>query len=101
MICINVVNIHPIITGNHDPTMSGKLRPAIDSQDNSPALWVSQNGESISYWGLNEIIERRARKAGVHKPELHAFRRAFDLECLRAGVDLFSLQKLMGHADLQ
>ncbi len=70
-------------------------------QDNSPALWVSQNGESISYWGLNEIIERRARKAGVHKPELHAFRRAFALECLRAGVDVFSLQKLMGHADLQ
>ena len=32
MICINVVNIHPIITGKHDPTMSGKHRPAIDSR---------------------------------------------------------------------
>jgi len=31
MICINVVNIHLIITGKHDPTMSGKHRPAIDS----------------------------------------------------------------------
>jgi hypothetical protein len=31
MICINVVNIHPIITGKHDPTMSGKHRPAIDN----------------------------------------------------------------------
>ena len=30
MIVINVVNIYPIITGKHDPTMSGKLRPAID-----------------------------------------------------------------------
>ncbi len=30
MICINVVNTHPIITGKHDPTMSGKHRPAID-----------------------------------------------------------------------
>ena len=32
MICINVVNIHPIITGKHDPTMSGKHRPAIDTR---------------------------------------------------------------------
>jgi len=31
MIVINVVNINPIITGKHNPTMSGKLRPAIDS----------------------------------------------------------------------
>ncbi len=31
MICINVVNTHPIITGKHDPTMSGKHRPAIDN----------------------------------------------------------------------
>ena len=30
MICINMVNTHPIITGKHDPTMSGKHRPAID-----------------------------------------------------------------------
>jgi site-specific recombinase XerD len=70
-------------------------------QDNSTALWVSQDGERISYWGLNEIIDRLARKACVHKPTLHSFRRAFAINMLRAGVDVFSLQKLMGHADLQ
>jgi integrase/recombinase XerD len=69
--------------------------------DNSIALWVAQDGERISYWGLNEIIDRRARKAGVNKPSLHSFRRAFAINMLRAGVDVFSLQKLMGHADLQ
>lgn len=69
--------------------------------DNSFALLVSKNGERISYWGLNEIIYRRANKASVDKPELHAFRRAFAINMLRAGVDVFSLQKLMGHADLQ
>jgi hypothetical protein len=26
-----VVNTNPIITGKHDPTMSGKHRPAIDN----------------------------------------------------------------------
>jgi site-specific recombinase XerD len=70
-------------------------------QDNSTAQWVSQDGERISYWGLNEIINRIARKASVRKPTLHSFRRAFAINMLRAGVDVFSLQKLMGHADLQ
>jgi site-specific recombinase XerD len=70
-------------------------------QDNSTALWVSQYVERISYWGLNEIIDRLVRKAWVRKPTLHSFRRAFAINMLRAGVDVFSLQKLMGHADLQ
>jgi hypothetical protein len=38
MIVINVVNIYPIITGKHNPTMSGKLRPAIDSYNSGTVL---------------------------------------------------------------
>ena len=34
-------------------------------------------------------------------PSLHSFRRAFAINMLRAGVDIYSLQLLMGHADLQ
>jgi site-specific recombinase XerD len=30
----------------------------------------------------------------------HAFRRAFALASLRGGMDVYSLQRLMGHADL-
>ena len=69
--------------------------------DHGEALWTSKNGERLSYWGLREIIRRRAKKAYVKTPTLHSFRRAFALNMLRAGVDVFSLQKLMGHADLQ
>ena len=47
------------------------------------------------------MIRRRAAKAGLPEPSLHSFRRAFAINMLRAGVDVFSLQKLMGHADLQ
>jgi len=32
---------------------------------------------------------------------LHDFRRAFALNYLRNGGDIYNLQKLMGHADLQ
>lgn len=68
--------------------------------DDSPALWVTRSGERLSYWALTGILERRAQLAGVPKPSAHDFRRAFALTMLRNGADIFSLQKLMGHADL-
>lgn len=70
-------------------------------QDDHAALWLSKFGERLTYWGLDEMLKRRSKLAGIDKPELHAFRRAFALNMLRAGVDVYSLQHLMGHADLQ
>jgi integrase/recombinase XerC len=70
-------------------------------QDDKSTMWVLQNGDRLTYWGLRQIIRRRAIQAEVAAPPIHSFRRAFALNMLRAGVDLFSLQKLMGHADLQ
>jgi integrase/recombinase XerD len=69
--------------------------------DNHPALWVTDDIERLEYSGLRAILTRRAKLAGVKAPSLHSFRHAFAINMLRAGVDVFSLQKLMGHADLQ
>jgi integrase/recombinase XerC/integrase/recombinase XerD len=69
--------------------------------DDCEALWISQQGERLTYWGLRQIARRRATAAKVNTPPLHSFRRAFALNMLRAGVNVFSLQKLMGHADMQ
>lgn len=69
--------------------------------DTSPALWVSDERERMTYGGLRAIIFRRAKQASIDTPSLHSFRRAFAINMLRAGVDVFSLQRLMGHADLQ
>lgn len=64
-------------------------------------LWITKFDEQLSYWGLNLILKRRAKLARIEKPELHGFRRAFALNYLRNGGDIYTLQKLMGHADLQ
>lgn len=70
--------------------------------DRQPALWITDDrNERLTYWGLKSMIKRQSKIAGVKTPELHAFRRQFALSCLRAGMDMFSLQKIMGHADLQ
>ena len=70
-------------------------------RDEGNSFWITKGGERLTYWGLREIIRRCATRAEVKIPTIHSFRRAFALNMLRAGVDIFSLQKLMGHADLQ
>lgn len=64
-------------------------------------LWVGlHKRERLTYWGLRQILRRRADYAEVETPSAHDFRRAFCLASLRAGMDVFSLQRLAGHADL-
>jgi integrase/recombinase XerD len=70
-------------------------------RDKCQAVFVSKSNERLTYDGLRQILERRAKKAGLKKqPTLHDFRRAFALTMLRNGVNIFALQRLMGHADL-
>lgn len=63
-------------------------------------LFVTDEGERLKMAGLRQIILRRAKRAGVPPPSLHSFRRAFTLAMKRAGTDLITLQRLLGHADL-
>jgi site-specific recombinase XerD len=71
-------------------------------KDNHPALWVYTHGERMTYSALRCFLRRRAEQIGIKEiPTPHDFRRAFALVMLRNGVDIFALQKLMGHSDLQ
>ena len=69
--------------------------------DNFPQLWITNIKSGLKYSGLREIMRRRAKDSDIKTPSLHGFRRYFALQMLRNGVDVFSLQKLMGHSDIQ
>jgi site-specific recombinase XerD len=66
-----------------------------------PAVWVTSKGERLAIRGLQSMLLRRARLAGVATPSPHDFRRAFALLMLRAGTDVITLARLMGHASLE
>ena len=51
-------------------------------------------GESLWY-----ILRRRQRQAGVQGITPHSYRRAYVTDLLDAGVDVFTVQRLAGHAD--
>lgn len=78
-----------------------KIRDSNEYLRTQKALWITRDGDRLTYWGLNLMLKRRSDQAEVEKPELHDFRRAFALNFLRNGGDIYTLQKLMGHADLQ
>ena len=70
--------------------------------DSNPAMWVSIHGDRMTYAALRCLLRRRAQLGKLTSiPTPHDFRRAFALIMLRNGVDVFALQKLLGHSDLQ
>jgi site-specific recombinase XerD len=79
--------------------LRGYLRVRADLK--TEALFVSKTMERLTYDGLRQILQRRAEHAGLREiPSPHDFRRQFALSMLRNKVNIFSLQRLMGHKDI-
>jgi integrase/recombinase XerD len=64
-------------------------------------LFLTNYGEPANYTTIRDMLRRRAEKANVETPTPHQFRRYFALIMLRNGTDIFTLQLLMGHSDIQ
>ncbi len=74
-----------------------KFRGKLEPED---PLWITDENTRLKYQGLRKILVRRSAQANIPEPSPHDFRRAFALLSLRGGMDVYSLQRLMGHADL-
>jgi integrase/recombinase XerC len=64
-------------------------------------LWLAQDGKPLSANGLSCAIESLKRRAGVRgQGTIHRFRHTFALDFLRLDHNVFNLQYLLGHSDL-
>jgi integrase/recombinase XerD len=80
--------------------LSRYLRKRPDIRPADP-LFVIRTGKRLEPKALVQVIKTRGRRAGLEKlPGTHDFRRAFALQFLRNGGDVFTLQRLMGHSSL-
>lgn len=80
------------------PLSRRALRKWLNLNDNYP-LFTIHAGTRLEYAGLRTMLRRKSAHAGITKATPHMFRRSFALEHLRAGTDIYTLSRLMGHAD--
>jgi integrase/recombinase XerD len=69
--------------------------------DPDEAVFLSfSTGERLTLFGIAQMMERLRRSSGVSECRCHTFRRTFALTCLRNGMNVYVLAKLMGHSDI-
>ncbi len=71
---------------------------APDKRPEAPAF-QTQDGRRFAPGGLQSLLIRLGKKCGV-KLSVHALRRSFATLALQNGMDLVSLQTLLGHSDI-
>ena len=64
-------------------------------------LWLSlTTGSGLTRSGLRLILHRLGKRADVMPCSPHVFRRTCALWSLRAGMNIYALQQMMGHTEL-
>jgi integrase/recombinase XerD len=76
-------------------------RPALLGGRASDRVFVSRRGGSLTRQAVWYRLRKYAREAGIDKPlSPHTLRHSFATHLLNHGLDLRSLQMLLGHSDL-
>jgi len=75
-------------------------RPKLLKGRRTSALFLNRSGERLSVRGVQSMLDRCARKAGLKWVTPHLVRHTFATHMLGGGADLRVVQELLGHASL-
>ena len=68
--------------------------------DMKQPVFRSPRGLLLNDTPVNESIARICQAAGIERFTVHAFRDTFATRCVESGMDVKSLQEIMGHTDV-
>jgi len=72
------------------------------AQKNRKELWLTEEGKPLTGAGIQSLFKRLKERAGVDSEgSIHRFRHTFALNFLRVDRNVFNLQYLLGHSDLE
>jgi len=74
-------------------------RPEVETN----SLYISRLGKGLCTRSVYHLIKRYLKEAGIKKEQVgvHSLRHTFSASLLSQGVNLFSIQKLLGHSKLE
>lgn len=80
-----------------------KVRSDIDANVNTDTIFIDLNGHQIKQRNLNRIITRLQKRAGLEDAKVspHVLRHTAATLAVKNGLDVHSLQEMMGHSQLQ
>ena len=84
-------------------TQKALWRYLIHRSDNScQELWLSEEKRPLSCGGVQCLVKRLKERAGINgSGSVHRFRHTFALNFLRVDKNVFNLQYLLGHSELE
>jgi len=79
-----------------------ELRPQLQKPHSPDLLFLSRTGRGLDRIELWRIVKKYAYRAGMPKNlTVHTLRHCFATHLLSGGVDLRTLQEMLGHADIK
>jgi len=70
-------------------------------KDFNDALFVGKRGERLSKSGIEALLKRLGKKAGVENVHPHRYRRTLATNLLDRGMNIQDVAMILGHADLK
>jgi integrase/recombinase XerD len=93
------VRIRGKTSGGREVPISPATSQALMGLGEGHAVWVGERGP-LRARGLQQLVKRALRRAGLEGGP-HLLRHTFGYLYIMAGGDVFSLQRIMGHADVK